>query len=93
MATLLSGKPTCAKLLFSKCPSPALLSFAYIINADLLGRDLVSGGPQVDLLVDVHAGDDEEHARAPGAARQQPPQSEPGIIMEAVLDNVFQYSE
>ena len=30
MATLLSGKPTCAKLLFSKCPSPALLSFAYI---------------------------------------------------------------
>ena len=58
-----------------------------------MGRDLVSGGPQVDLLVDVHAGDDEEHAWAPGAARQQPPESEPDIIMEAILDNVFQYSE
>ena len=64
-----------------------------VVSTHLLGRDLVGGGPHVDLLVRVHAGDDEEHARAPGAARQQPSESEPDIIMEAILDNVFQYSE
>ena len=42
----------------------------------LLGRDLVVVGPHVDLLVRVHAGEDEEHARAPRPAHQQPPQPE-----------------
>ena len=47
-----------------------------VVSTHLLGRDLVGGGPHVDLLVRVHAGDDEEHARAPRPARQQPPQPE-----------------
>ena len=47
-----------------------------VISTHLLGRDLVGGGPHVDLLVRVHAGDDEEHPRASRPARQQPPQPE-----------------
>ena len=44
--------------------------------AYLLRRDVVRLRPHVDLLVVVHAGDDEEHARAPRPALQQPPQPE-----------------
>ena len=44
--------------------------------AHLLRRDLVGLRPHVNLLVDVHTRDDEEHARPPGAARQQPAQPE-----------------
>ena len=43
---------------------------------NLLGRDLEGLRPHVDLLVDVHAGNDEEHAGPPGAASQQPAQPE-----------------
>ena len=42
----------------------------------LLGRHVVGGGPHVDLLVHVEAGDDEEDARAPRPARHQPAQPE-----------------
>ena len=44
--------------------------------AYLLRRDVVRLRPHVDLLVVVHAGDDEEHARAPRPALKQPPQPE-----------------
>ena len=46
------------------------------VSAHLLGRDLVCRCPHVDLLVGVHAGDDEEHAGAPGSPWQQPAQPE-----------------
>ena len=38
-----------------------------VLGEDLLGGDLVGGRPHVDLLVDVDAGDDEEHTRTSGA--------------------------
>ena len=38
-----------------------------VLGEDLLRRDLVGGRPHVDLLVDVDAGDDEEHTRTTGA--------------------------
>ena len=41
-----------------------------------MGRYLIFPAPHVDLLVRVDAGDDEEHARAPRPALQQPPQPE-----------------
>ena len=47
-----------------------------VLGEDLLGRDLVGGGPQVDLDVGVHAGDREEDPRAPRPARHQPAQPE-----------------
>ena len=47
-----------------------------VISTHLLGRDLVGGGPHVDLLVRVHTGDYEEDPRASRPARQQPPQPE-----------------
>ena len=43
----------------------------------------------VDLLVGVHAGEDEEHARAPRPAHQQPPQPEDDgslVLLEFKLD-------
>ena len=43
---------------------------------DLLRRDVVGLCPHVDLLVVVNAGDDEEHARAPGSALQESSQPE-----------------
>ena len=55
----------------------------------LLGRDLVVVCPHVDLLVRVHAGEDEEHARAPRPAHQQPPQPEDDgslVLLEFNLD-------
>ena len=42
----------------------------------LLGRNIEADGPEVDLLVGVDAGHDEEEARALGAPRPQPPQPE-----------------
>ena len=39
-----------------------------VLGEDLLWRDLVGGRPHVDLLVDVHAGDDEEHPRTSGSS-------------------------
>ena len=42
----------------------------------LLGRDIKGLCSHVDLLVDVHTGDDEEDPRTPGSARQQPTQPE-----------------
>ena len=39
-----------------------------VLGEDFLRGDLVGGRPHVDLLVDVDAGDDEEHARASGAS-------------------------
>ena len=45
-----------------------------VLGENLLRGDLVGGGPHVDLLVHVEAGDDEEHARAPRPARHQPAQ-------------------
>ena len=41
-----------------------------------MGRDVKVLDPHVDLLVDVHTGDDEEDPRTPGTARQQPTQPE-----------------
>ena len=41
-----------------------------------LGRDLVGGCPHVNLLVNVHTRDDEEHARAPRSPRHQATQPE-----------------
>ena len=38
--------------------------------------NLIGCRPQVDLLVDIHTGDDEEHAWTPGSSCQQPAQSE-----------------
>ena len=35
--------------------------------SDLLWWDLILPAPHVNLLVGVHAGDDEEHPRAPGS--------------------------
>ena len=43
---------------------------------DLLRRDVIGLCPHVDLLVVVNAGDDEEHARAPGSALQESSQPE-----------------
>ena len=39
-----------------------------VLGEDLLWRDLVGGRPHVDLLVDVHAGDDEEHPGTSGSS-------------------------
>ena len=39
-----------------------------VLSEDLLWRDLVGGRPHVDLLVDVHTGDDEEHPGTSGAS-------------------------
>ena len=39
-------------------------------------RDLVCASPHIDLLVDIHTRNDEEHSRTPGSSRQQPTQSE-----------------
>ena len=39
-------------------------------------RHIEADGPEVDLLVGVDAGHDEEEARALGAPRPQPPQPE-----------------
>ena len=39
-----------------------------VLGKDLLRGDLVGGRPHVDLLVDVDAGDDEEHTRSSGAS-------------------------
>ena len=47
-----------------------------VLGEDLLGRDLVGGGPHVDLDVDVHAGDHEEDAGPRGAARQEAAEAE-----------------
>ena len=38
-------------------------------------RDVVGLSPHINLLVDIHTGDDEEHPRAPGSARQEQSQS------------------
>ena len=38
-----------------------------VLGEDFLRGDLVGGRPHVDLLVDVDAGDDEEHTRTTGA--------------------------
>ena len=42
----------------------------------LLGGDLVSCCSQINLLVDINTGDDEEDSRPPGSSCQQPAQSE-----------------
>jgi hypothetical protein len=47
-----------------------------MLEPHLLWRHVERLGPHVDLLVDVHAGDDEEDPGAPGAARQEEAQPE-----------------
>ena len=47
-----------------------------IMLTNLLWRNLVSGRPQVDLLVDVHTGDDKEDPRTPSSSRQKTTQPE-----------------
>ena len=47
------------------------LSLSYLLRGDIIG--LCS---QVNLLVYINAGDDEEHAGPPGSARQHPAQAE-----------------
>ena len=47
-----------------------------VVSTHLLGRDLVGGGPHVDLDVDVHAGDHEEDAGPRGATRQEAAEAE-----------------
>ena len=39
-----------------------------VLGEDFLRGDLVGGRPHVDLLVDVHTGDDEEHPRTSGSS-------------------------
>ena len=39
-----------------------------VLGEDFLRGDLVGGRPHVDLLVDVDAGDDEEHTGTSGAS-------------------------
>ena len=48
----------------------------YSLTAHLLRRDLVGGSSEVNLLVNVHTGNDEEDSRPPSPACQQPTQSE-----------------
>ena len=47
-----------------------------VLGEDLLWRDLVGGRPHVDLLVNVHAGDDEEHPGTSGSSSKKPSKSE-----------------
>ena len=64
------------------------MSSLLVAHCNLLGRNLEGGGPHVDLLVHIHAGEDEEHPRTPGAARQQPAQPEdncPFILLNNLL--------
>ena len=41
-----------------------------VLGENLLRGDLVGGGPHVDLLVDVDAGDDEEDTRTSSSSRE-----------------------
>ena len=61
-----------------------------VVSAHLLGRDLVCRCPHVDLLVGVHAGDDEEDPRAPGSSGEEAAQPEdyrPFIFLDNLTRN------
>ena len=47
-----------------------------VLGEDLLWRDLVGWSPHVDLLVDVDAGDDEEHPGTSGSSWQETTKAE-----------------
>ena len=47
-----------------------------MIHSYFLWRNVKSLSSHIDLFVDIHTGDDEEHSRAPGSSCQQPAQSE-----------------
>ena len=56
-----------------------------IMLTNLLWRNLVSGRPQVDLLVDVHTGDDKEDPRTPSSSGEESAQPEddgPLVLLE-----------
>ena len=46
-----------------------------VLGENLLRGDLVGGGPHVDLLVDVDAGDDEEDTRTSSSSSKESPES------------------
>ena len=45
-------------------------------NFHLLRRNFIGASTHINLLVNIHTGDDEEDSRPPGSSRQQPAQSE-----------------
>ena len=47
-----------------------------VLGQNLLGWDLVSVGSEVNLLIEVNTGNDEEYPRAPGSSCQQPAEPE-----------------
>ena len=53
-----------------------LITLLRLETVYLLGRDLVCGGSEVNLLIHIHAGNHEEDAGAPRSPRQQPAQPE-----------------
>ena len=63
----------------------------YLTN--FLWRDFIGAGPHVNLLVDVHAGQDEEDARPPGPACQQESQPEDHSSLVFLADRQTQLSQ
>ena len=55
-------------------------------------RNLVSCCPQVNLLIHIHARNDEEHARAPRSSRQESaqPEDDCSLVLLDHLDGVEQ---
>ena len=47
-----------------------------IMLTNLLWRNLVSVGPEINLFIDINTGDDKEDPRTPSSSRQQPTQPE-----------------
>ena len=61
---------------FAKFPRNILSEMFYPNNSHLLWRYLIGASSHVNLLINIHTGDDEEHPGTPGSPRQQPAQPE-----------------
>ena len=58
----------------------------------LLWRNLIGGSSQINLLVNIHTGNDEEDARPPGSPGQEPaqPEDDGPLVLLDHLDGVEQ---
>ena len=63
-----------------------------VLHMYLLWRNLKSLTSHVDLLVDVHTGDDKEDPRTPGSSRKKPTQSEDDCPL-VLLDHLHHEDE